>query len=760
MVCAFMAESIIEKLAVSYGIEPEYIDNWGRSHTTSLDVKKKILSAMAVPVENEKRAKSALDDVLTLERSRLTPPFMAASVDAVPKKLVFQIPTVMQQSGLDDMTVSLVVENEKGETLLDASYSQKDLANLGVVALHGDTFCQWGLPFPILKEMGYYHFLLTVGASDRYLSQRFVVAMCPDRAYMPPGLQAGRRTSGISLSLYGVRSQKNWGIGDLGDLKDIVDWVAQNLEGNVIGLNPLHAIFNRTPFNASPYLPISKFYRNHVYLDVPSMEDYMLCPAAKKMVGLAENQRLLSRLRASKTVEYEKVAAFKTKILKCVFEKFLDLHWGPGGKTGRGAELEGYLAKEGELLDNFATFCALDAAMHGRDPTVWTWPQWPMEYHRPDTDAVQQFKQEQWKHVLFYKYLQWQLEKQLAAVQSYAQDCGMVIGLYHDLALAIDRHGADFWAYRDYFLPDVRVGAPPDAFSQKGQDWGFPPPSIETLKARSYDLFIKEIRKNCAFGGALRIDHVMRFFRLYCIPGGASAEKGAYVSQPYEDLMGILTLESVRNKVVIIGEDLGTVPPYIREKLNERGIFSYRLLYFEKDPRGDFLRPEYYPDQALVTIATHDLPTFVGFWTHEDMEIRKRAGLFRNDEAIVEVNKERMADKEKLMRLSRELGLLHESKMGATDDLSAVTGELHNAVVGLLAMTPCTFFVLSQEDLLKDVHQQNLPGTTHEYPNWSLKMKYSIEELFSNDEAQGCGNMFRQWVRNSGRVNPQGKGEA
>jgi 4-alpha-glucanotransferase len=350
--------------------------------------------------------------------------------------------------------------------------------------------------------------------------------------------------------------------------------------------------------------------------------------------------------------------------------------------------------------------------------------------------------------------MQWQLEKQVGQIQDYAKSRGMCIGLYHDLALAIDRFSADYWAYQDFFISELRVGAPPDAFSQHGQDWGFPPPNMEKFRESGYDLFVKEIQKNCAFGGAIRIDHVMRFFHLYCIPKGDPPRKGAYVSQPFEDLLRILALESVRNQVVIIGEDLGTVPAYIRDILGETNIFSYRLLYFERDDQQGFILPQDYPELALVTVTTHDLPTLAGFWTHRDIEVRKEAGMFDNQQALIEAAAERTTDKKRLLGVLRELSLLPGHCSTDVKAYPEVTGELQNAVVGFLALTPAKLFILSQEDLFKERDQQNLPGTTAEYPNWSLKMKYRVEQLRSDPKARSFCEMFRNWIDRSGRNNP------
>ena len=749
-------EEIIEKLAVSYGIEPEYIDNLGRIHRTSVETKKKILKAMGIMVDSPRQAKEAWLAMLERKGSYLTEPAILVNLCSLPGELIFQMPVGAQGAGPKGLKVSLAIIDEQGVTQR-FSYTQKDLSCCGTMELAGGIYHRWGIPFPQLQALGYYRFRLSVSMGDQHRSQTIFVAICPDKAYVPPALHGDRRTAGIAISLYGLRSERNWGIGDLGDLKELVNWVAEDLHGGIIGLNPLHAIFNRSPFNTSPYLPISRFYRNFIYLDIPAIEDYRDSAEAQALIKAPETQWLLSELRASEKVEYEQVAALKEKVLRQTFQTLLKNHWNRmGTKSNRQRELEAYIQREGRLLDNFATFSALNTAMHSRNPQIWTWLQWPKEYHRPDTEAVRQFRQEHWKEILFYKYLQWQLEKQLAEVQEYAKSRGMCIGLYHDLALSIDRFGADFWGYQDFFIPEARVGAPPDAFSQHGQDWGFPPPNIKKFRETGYDLFVKEIQKNCAFGGALRIDHVMRFFHLYCIPEGESPKKGAYVSQPFEDLLGILALESVRNQVVIIGEDLGTVPAYIRHKLNETNIFSYKLLYFEKDEQQNFIQPQEYPELALVTVATHDLPTLAGFWTHRDIEVRKEAGMFDNQQAAIKAAAEREADKEKLLGLLQELDLLPGHCARDIKAYPELTRELHNAVVGFLALTPAKLFVLSQEDLFKEARQQNLPGTIREYPNWSLKTKYGVEQLRRDPKARAFCEMFRAWIDRSGRNNPTG----
>jgi 4-alpha-glucanotransferase len=323
--------------------------------------------------------------------------------------------------------------------------------------------------------------------------------------------------------------------------------------------------------------------------------------------------------------------------------------------------------------------------------------------------------------------------------------------LYHDLALATDRCGSDLWAHRPFFATGCRVGAPPDDFSPGGQDWGFPPPNARRHRQDGYRLFIESIRRNCAHGGALRIDHVMRFFRLFWIPDGMEAAHGAYVRDFHEDLLRILALESIRNRVVIVGEDLGTVEPWIRTELERFGVLGYRVLYFEKTREGDFRRPDEYPRQALVAATTHDLPTLAGFWMGRDIEARRAAGRL-SERHYQEALQVRAQDKRRLLEALSRAGLLAQEAMRRAANTGEFTAELQSAVIGFLSTTPSMLMLLNQEDLTGETEQQNLPGTTAEYPNWRRKMRLSVEELRSDPRGKEVTAMLRQWLEASGRL--------
>ena len=666
---------------------------------------------MGVPVDTEEQIEQAIEARQQRERTRLVPPCLVISENQRPR----QFPVHNGESS----EVNVEIRHEDGT----------------VDGYSGIGFSQFA-PLPESLPLGYYDVTVTIG-SHAPESMRLIIT--PDCAYRPADL----RTAGVAISLYGVRSRRNWGCGDFRDLRDIVDWTAEETGAGFIGLNPLHAIHNRRPFNTSPYLPNSVFYQNFIYLDVEAIEDFQVSKRARRLWNTAAAQEKLKALRNSENVEYEEVSAWKLRFLKLAFLEFLH--------SNRVPEFQTYLEREGDLLDRFAIYCALDEHLHKRDPNVWIWPDWPEAYRRPDSPEVAQFRKRHWRSVLFYKYVQWQLDLQLAAAQEYARQ-KLPIGLYHDLALATDSRGSDLWAHGQAFISGCRVGSPPDGFSPKGQDWAFPPPNSDYHFETGYRLFADSIRNNVRHGGALRIDHVMRFFRLYWIPDGADATQGAYVRDRYENYIRILALESVRRKVIVVGEDLGTVEPEVRETLARFGILSYRLFYFERDEHGDFRPFTEYPSSALVSATTHDLPTLAGFWINEDIEARYRLGLLKDEAGYRAQLVDRARDKQLMLDLLRRLDLLPRDFPRSAHDVPELTGELHNAIIGFLASTPSGLLLVNQEDLTKEIHQQNLPGTTWQYPNWSRKMKFTVEQLSTEKMARDFTAMFHHWLIRTGRM--------
>jgi 4-alpha-glucanotransferase len=675
-------DDAIRAAAERCGVQQQFWDIFGKPHVTETDTNRAILTCLGFDCSSEDALAASLAERDSGERYRALPPVLVVSGSAS-----VRIP-VRSSDPLE-----LTLELESGETR--------------------NVWSDAAIELPL----GYHQ----VKAGD--CAMRLIVT--PDRAHK----LIRERQAGLGVTLWGLRSARNWGCGDFRDLRALIDWAVPNLRVEFIALSPLHAIHNRAPYNTSPYLPLSIFYRNFLYLDIEDIAGFEMDDKTRAEI---------KALRETETVEYEGVAAVKRRALERIFEarpvSDSCLRW---------------IEAEGSLLRTFATYCALDEFLHAANPNLWIWPDWPEEFRDPASDAVHAFAASHARRILFHGWVQWLIDEQIGAIQKHALAAGMSIGLYHDLALATDRCGADLWGYRSYFVNGARVGSPPDGFSPTGQDWSFPPPNHERHCEDGYRLYSESIRKTMRHGGALRIDHVMRLFRLYWIPEGNDAAHGAYVEDRASDLVRILALESVRNNAVIIGEDLGTVEDDVRETLAEFGILSYRLLIFEADENG-FRAPAQYPAQALTSTTTHDLPTMAGFWTGQDIEARLHTGVV--DRSSYESQwRDRRRDKQQLLDALFTAQLLPPPYERDASRITELTPELHYAISGFLASTPCALWLINQEDITRERYQQNMPGTTSEYPNWSRKMRWTIEELSSDEEARGCAEMFRYWVERSGR---------
>jgi len=731
-------EQLLDRAAAKHGIEPGFWDIWGRYHTTSNETRRAILEDMGLAAQDSEALQHSLASIVSREWERLVPPSVVTG-EADEAQIVVNVPVdVLGQ------VAHILLRREDGETE-EFDFELADLPQAGSIEMDGRTWVRKRIRMPVALPLGYHDVFVNIG-SLRGIT-RYIVT--PESAWKPPHLADHGRAAGISISLYGLRSARNWGCGDFTDLLEIIDWAAAELGASFVGLNPLHAIHNRRPFNTSPYLPNCIFYQNFIYLDIEAMDDFAHCRRAQCLRQTREVAAEIDALRATPIVEYERVATLKLRFLKLMFCDFLR-EW--RHRTPRALDFQKYITDEGDLLERFALYCALDEVLHRQDPDVWIWTQWPEPYRDPASPETRAFRQHRWRRVMFYQYIQWQIDVQLRRAQQRTRDRDLSIGLYHDLALATDRFGSDLWGHRRFYIPGCRVGSPPDDFAPNGQDWGFPPPNSERHRENGYRLFAESIRKNCRRGGALRMDHVMRLFRLYWIPEGKNASEGAYVRERSDDFVRILALESVRNEVVLVGEDLGTVEPAIRETLDRFGILSYRLFYFEKDQNGAFRRFDEYPGRALVSSTTHDLPTLAGFWIGADLEARRSVGVI-DDAQFRSQWENRRREKQKMLDLLFAMDLMPRNLPRDAAFYPDLTGELHNAIVGFLARTPSQLMAINEEDLTKETAQQNLPGTTWQYPNWSRKMRFTIEELRSNREARAYTEMFRNWIARSGRTN-------
>ncbi len=552
------------------------------------------------------------------------------------------------------------------------------------------------------------------------------IIVAPAMCYAPATLSGGRRVWGAAAQLYTLRSARNWGIGDFSDLALLIGQWSDKGAG-VVGVNPLHALFAHNPRRASPYSPSSRLFLNTLYLDVEAIADFAECDDAKAVVGSDAFQRTLRRLRDAELVDYAAVADAKARVLSLLYAHFRRAQLATGGP--RAQAFHGFCTEKGESLRRHALFEALQEHFFAQDASIWGAPVWPEAYRDPDAEAVRRFAHEHAERIGYFEYLQWQADAQLAGVARKTAALGLGVGLYVDLAVSIDRAGAEAWSNQDVYAVSASVGAPPDEFNMRGQNWGLPPLVPERLREAAYAPFIATLRANMRHAGALRIDHVLGLNRLFWIPEGADPADGAYVHYPIADLLGILALESQRQRCLVIGEDLGTVPDDLRGALAAAAVLSYRVLLFERDPAGDFKPPAEYPKQAIVTASTHDLPTLAGWWEARDIVLRAELGLFPEEETRAEQSALRAQDRTRLLRALEREGLLPDGVTTDPASAPAMTPPLAHAIQVFLARTPAQILVVQLEDVAGVREQVNMPATVDTHPNWRRKLPLALERL-------------------------------
>lgn len=725
----------LKELSKVFGIEESYTDNWGRTFLTRPKIAREILALKGID--------------LNIDRMALDTQIKVLSISSLPECVNFLMDSDWNSLNLCCGTGKVVMRELRGR----AKTVEWDMDNpLVCLCLDEETgLTSISVPTPGINESGLFRFKVTLEINNTETSSvELALLVCPDSAYLPETITDRQRIAGVGVAVYGLRSSRNWGIGDFTDLLNYVDWARSELGAQIVGINPLHAIFNKSPFNSSPYMPSSRLYRNDVYLDVTNVCGYRSSEKAQRFVNSIETQALLKRLRKEEHVNYEEVSRIKTRVLRMVFESFCSENRDRPEKSRHWEDFQTYISGEGIFLERYATFCALRDWLGGQDSRFHSWREWPAGYQNPESDEVKHFVQTYSDEISFWMFIQWQIDSQLRQVQNHAREIGMTIGLYHDQALAVDSNGADFWAWREYFTEGFSVGAPPDSFAPEGQDWGFCPPNSWRIRESFYTPLRKILRANMKYGGALRIDHVMQLHHLFWIPRGGSPSEGTYVKDYEADLMSVLALESQTAKNVVIGEDLGTVPHNFRERLIQKGLLSYRLFYFERDSWGNLLPYYQYPERALVSLSTHDLPTLAGFWAGLDIEKRVEIGRIKPENEM-EFRQERTSHKAKIIERLVSDGVLPAETAHQAWIQTFPTDDLHSATLSFVFRTPSAIALINQEDLFLDTRQQNLPGTTWENPNWVTKNRFSIEELTQNTFAAQMAAKFKKLVISSGR---------
>jgi 4-alpha-glucanotransferase len=720
--------SPLDELAARFGVEDAYRDAHKKIQKTKPQTKQLLLAAMGVPAASDAEISAALNQFERSAWERALRPAYVVSAEAGPIAVDFNVPP-------DTHAIEWTLRLEEG----GEKRGHAEIASLALVEEHevdGKCFERRRLLLGEGIPWGYHwlgiDFSFGQSSTSRAHSEvhgrsaEALLIVTPGRCWLPSSLHEGKRAWGVSAQLYTLRSEKNWGIGDFRDLLQLVEGLKAEGAG-IVGLNPLHAPFLDNPEHASPYSPASRLFLNVLYIDVTSVPELANCAEARGMIASADFQAKLGKCRSTALVDYKQVAELKLQILRVLFK-----HRNSGANAGQ-SSFETFRRERGEALERSCVFHCLRHEFSRRDPDKGNWRTWPEEYRDPESPAVAAFASEHQKERTFLAWMEWLADSQLKRAADAAK--GMEIGLYRDMAVGADMAGVETWSNQKAVVSGAHVGAPPDIYNPAGQDWGLPPFNPHALQEEGYCGFIELIRANMRYAGALRIDHVMALQHLYWVPDGHSPTEGAYVSYPLDDLVGILALESQRNRCVVVGEDLGTVPDGFRERMAKANILSYRVLFFEQNSKtGAFRKPGDYPQLSVAVASNHDLPTIREWWEGSDIALRERLNLFPDPQGAEEQREQRVRDRKQLLRALKQQGLL--------DDGAELKAEELMLLIHQYLARSSAFLVMAQiDDITAEIDPVNLPASV-EYPNWRRKLSATLEQIFGKPEMRRLAEMF------------------
>ena len=663
----------LAELAAEWGIEPDYVDGRGLSRAVDRPILRRIVEILSRGQSPPKRR--WLPPSVVLRRGRST---------------AVALPDTPPSASIHWAVVA-------GDTEIASGTA-------GSAA--------WRLPDDL--PVGTFRLDVEVKSRAGRASEGAGLLVAPERAYGGEDFADGRGVWALGVQLYGVRSRRNWGHGDFTDLLGLLQ-LSADLGAAGIGLNPLHALFADEPERASPYSPNSRLFLNPLYIDLEAAPEF---PGLAR-AGLTQE---VARLRGAAMVDYTGVAAAKLAGLRLAFDRFRDR-----ASAQRREDFEAFRREQGRALALFASFEVLRRKF-GSD-----WPEWPSSWRRPDNGALDALRRSAREDVEFHEFVQWLADRQLRACRVEAQRLAMPLGLYLDVAVGVDPHGADAWSEQSTMLADASIGAPPDLINTAGQNWSLVAFNPRALERHGFAPFRRMLQAAMRHAGAIRLDHVLGLNRLYLIPNGASA--GGYVRFPLQAMLAVVAQESVGHRCVIIGEDLGTVPKNLRETLADWGVWSYRVMLFERDEDGRFRPPEHYPEDALVTFSTHDLPTFAGWSLGRDLREKRAIGIDPG-----ETDTDRAAARAAL----RAALARHRGKQR--------TGSGFLPVARYLAATPSRILMISIEDALGVPDQPNLPGTIDEHPNWRRRLPVGLENLRRHPRIRALARVLRGAGRSAGSL--------
>ena len=698
-------ETALETLAERCGIESQFQDARGEIKTTTAATRYALLQAMGLSVSDEAGAAEALVVLRDEQSSQVLRPVYVLH-QGRGESVVLSMPRTKG-------SFSWQILSEDGrEWHGDSDFAALPMQENGAVNPAVERRL-WAPPGGLPHG---YHQLSIDGA------HRSVLIVAPETAWLPEAVESGASLWGVSSQIYLLRSRQNWGIGDYSDLKRLIE-VFGPLGADIVGVNPLHAMFSDDPEQASPYSPASRLLLNVLNIDVEQVAsetpEFDLAALLRDPVVA----RQLKGYRASRLVDYAGISKLKLGILRSLFHI-----WAQDPRKARWQAFEDFRRKAGEGFARDVTFLALREFFS--EASKADWHCWPSAFKNPNSPEVKQFEVEHRDRISFQACLQYWADLQLAAAAGAAS--AMSVGIYRDLAVGANDAGAETWGNQTAVMAKVHVGAPPDIYNPAGQNWGLPPLNPRALQAEAYRSFIELIRANMRHAGALRIDHVMGLQHLYCVPAGHSPAEGAYVGYPLEDLVGILKLESVRHRCLIVGEDLGTVPEGFRERMAAARILSYRVLFFEKDA-GVFRAPAKYPHLSVAVEGSHDLPTLRAWWSGSDLDLKERLNLFPRPADAVQARAEREGDRKAFVVALRAERIAAQPMNGE---------RLFEAAHTFLARTASALALVQLDDISNEEDPVNVPNTSTEHPNWRRKISMDLDAIRGSTRLQAIAGLF------------------
>ncbi len=686
--------ALLAKLAQAAGIAPRWHDVDGGEHLVGDDTRRALLQAMGLSAGSSSQARERLHEIALAREARRVP---ATLVVRAGEAAV--LPVALRRDAPSAGRLRLVTERGTEHAV---DFSWESTARDRVASPDGRTIERLLVPLPALPA-GVHRY----GLDGEPEAAGHLLAT-PARCHTPASLESGKRVMGLAAHLYALRGDSGQGMGDFTTLAEAA-FATARAGGDLVGVNPLHALFAADRERASPYHPSDRRFLDPAYLDVTRVPGLAEAPEAREaLMRLAPR---FSELEARAAVDWTGVWSAKRIVLEAAFMAF---ERRPADDALRQRH-DRFVHDGGEALARFAAFEALSGAHPGL-----AWTSWPEPLRDPRHAQVAAFVEANGKPVRFALYLQWLADRQLGDAARAARTGGLAIGFYRDLAVGCAPDGAEAWSQPGLYAQGVSIGAPPDPFCRDGQVWALPPPDPRALARDGYAGFRALMAANMRHAGALRVDHAMGLARLFWVPDGGSGADGAYVRQPFEDLLGALALESARATCLVVGEDLGTVPEGFRERMDEAGVLSSRVLWFERDGRA-FRPPSAWPTHAAACVSTHDLPTLAGWWRGNDIEEREALGLVSPEGARAEWLS-RADDKKALGVAIAQAGL-------PEPDAESPHPPAH-AVHAFVGQARCALTLLQADDLAGETVAINVPGTDRERPNWRRRLAVKAAELW------------------------------